>query len=47
MGTRKSKPTPSVELLRELFVYDAKTGILRYRKGIKGAGRFAGDDRLA
>lgn len=44
MGTRKSIPTPSVELLRELFVYDIDTGVLRYRRGVKGAGRFAGDE---
>jgi hypothetical protein len=44
MGTRKSIPTPSAERLRELFTYDAESGVLRYRKGVKGAGKFAGDE---
>jgi hypothetical protein len=44
MGTRKSKPTPSTELLHELFVYDQKSGVLCYRKAVKGSGKSAGDE---
>lgn len=44
MGTRRSIPTPAVEVLISLFVYDCETGILRYRRGVKGAGKFVGDE---
>lgn len=44
MGTRKSKPIPSNELLHELFVYDQANGVLRYRKAVNGSGKSAGDE---
>jgi hypothetical protein len=36
--------TPDTSVLHNLFIYDPASGVLSYRRGVKGAGKSAGDE---